>query len=41
MIGKIVDFQLMLGRTDFSDQFRKMVIRHKHIGFDLHVMFRD
>ena len=27
-----------MGRTDFSDQFRKIKIRHKRIGYDLNVM---
>ena len=27
-----------MDRTDFSDQFRKMIIRHKRIGYDLNVM---
>ena len=27
-----------MGRTDFSDQFRKIVIRHKRIGYDLNDM---
>ena len=27
-----------MGRTDFADQFRKIIIRHKHIGYDLNVM---
>ena len=27
-----------MGRTDFSDQFRKIIIRHKRIGYDLNVM---
>ena len=27
-----------MGRTDFSDQFRKFLIRHKRIGYDLNVM---
>ena len=27
-----------MGRTDISDQFRKIIIRHKHIGYDLNVM---
>ena len=30
----------LLGRTDFSDQFRKIIIRHKRIGFDLNVYDR-
>ena len=31
-LKKIID------RTDFSDQFRKIIIRHKRIGYDLNVM---
>ena len=27
-----------MGRTDLADQFRKIIIRHKRIGFDLNVM---
>ena len=27
-----------MGRTDFSDQFRNIIIRHKRIGSDLNVM---
>ena len=27
-----------MGRTDFSDQFRKIIIHHKLISFDLNVM---
>ena len=27
-----------MGRTDFSDQFRKIIICHKRIGYDLSVM---
>ena len=27
-----------MGRTDFSDQFRKIIISHKRIGYDLNVM---
>ena len=27
-----------MGITDFSDQFRKIIIRHKRIGYDLNVM---
>ena len=27
-----------MGRTDFSDQFRKIIIRHKRIGYNLNVM---
>ena len=27
-----------MGRTDYSDQFRKQIIRRKRIGYDLNVM---
>ena len=27
-----------MGRTDFSDQFRKIIIRPKRIDYDLNVM---
>ena len=27
-----------MGRTDFSDQFRKVIIRHRRIGYNLNVM---
>ena len=27
-----------MGRTDFSDQFRIIMKRHKRIGYDLNVM---
>ena len=27
-----------MDRTDFSDQFQKIIIRHKRIGYDLNVM---
>ena len=27
-----------MGRTDFSDQFRKIIKRHKRIRYDLNVM---
>ena len=31
-------FKKIMGRIDFSDQFRKIIIRHKRIGYDLNVM---
>ena len=31
----VYKFKKIMGRTDFSDQFRKIIIRHKHIGYDL------
>ena len=30
----VYKFKKIIGRTDFSDQFRKIIIRHKRIGFD-------
>ena len=30
-----------MGKTDFSDQFRKIIIRHKCIGYDLKVMWQS
>ena len=27
-----------MSRTDFPDQFRKIIIRHKRIGYDLNIM---
>ena len=29
---------MIMGRTDFKDQFRKIMIGHKRIGYDLNVM---
>ena len=34
----VYKFKKIMGRTDFSDQFRKNTIRHKCIGYDLNVM---
>ena len=34
----VYKFTKIMGRTDFSDQFRKIIIRHKRIGYDLNVM---
>ena len=31
-------FKTIMGRIDFSDQFRKTIIRHKRIGYDSNVM---
>ena len=30
-----------MGRTGISDQFRKIIIRHERIGYDLNVMRRS
>ena len=34
----VYKFKRIIGRADFSDQFRKIIIRHKCIGYDLNVM---
>ena len=36
--GDLVYNSKIMGRADFSDQFRKIIIRHKRIGYDLNVM---
>ena len=33
-----MQIQKIMGRTDFSDQFRKIIIRRKSIGYNLNVM---
>ena len=34
----IYKFKKIMGRADFSDQSRKIIIRHTRIGYDLNVM---
>ena len=34
----VYKFKKIMGMTDFSDQFRKIVIRYKRIGYNLNVM---
>ena len=34
----VYKFKKIMGRNDFSDQFRKIIVRHKRIGYDLNVM---
>ena len=34
----VYKFKKIMGRTDFSDQFRKKIIRHTRFGYDLNVM---
>ena len=34
----VYKFKTIMGRTDSSDQFRKIIIRHKRIGYDLNVI---
>ena len=37
-IRLVYKFKKIMGRTDFSDQFRIIRIRQKRIGYDLNVM---
>ena len=34
----VYKFKKIWGMTDFSDQFRKIKMRYKHIGYNLNVM---
>ena len=34
----VYKFKKIVGRTDFSDQFRKIIIRYRRIGYNLNVM---
>ena len=34
----IYKFKKMFGRNDFSDQFRKIIVRYKRIGYNMNVM---
>ena len=36
--GLVYKFKKYVGRTDFSDQFRKIIIRYKSTGYNLNVM---
>ena len=35
------DCLLIRGMTDFSDQFRKIIMRYKRIGYNLNVMLQS
>ena len=34
----VYKFKKIMSRTEFSDQFRKIIIRHKPIGYDFNFM---
>ena len=34
----VYKFKIIIGRTEFSDKFRKIIIYHKRIGYDLNAM---
>ena len=34
----VYKFKKIEGRADFSDQFRKIIVRYKRIGYDINIM---
>ena len=34
----IYKFQKNVGRADFSDQFKKIIVRYKRIGYNINIM---
>ena len=34
----VYTFKKIVGRTDFSDHFRKIIVRYKRIGYNMNVM---
>ena len=38
-VGDLVyKFKKIVGRVDFSDQFRKIIVRYKRIGYNINIM---
>ena len=38
MVTQYTNLKKIRGMTDFSDQFRKIIMRYKRIGYNLNVM---
>ena len=34
----VYKFKKIVGRADFTDQFRKIIVRYKHIGYNINIM---
>ena len=34
----VYKFEKIVGRVDFSDQFRKIIVRYKRIGYNINIM---
>ena len=34
----VYKFKKIVGRADFSDQFKKIIVRYKHIGYNINIM---
>ena len=34
----VYKFKNIVGRADFSDQFRKIIVRYKRIGYNINIM---
>ena len=37
----VYKFQKIVGRADFSDQFRKIIVRYKRIGYNINIMWQS
>ena len=38
LINLVYKFKKIVGRVDFSDQFRKIIVRYKRIGYNINIM---
>ena len=38
MVTKYINSKQIVGRADFSDQFRKIIVRYKRIGYNINIM---
>ena len=38
MVTKYINSKKNVGRADFSDQFRKIIVRYKRIGYNINIM---
>ena len=34
----VYEFKIIVGRANFSDQFRKIIVRYKRIGYNINIM---
>ena len=37
-VSSVYKFKTIIGRVDFSDQFRKIIVRYKRIGYNINIM---
>ena len=38
MVTKYINSKKIVGRVDFCDQFRKIIVRYKRIGYNINIM---